>query len=47
MKNIELTKQEVDAILGQLVSLPMNRVENIVLFFRNKVQKFEQPTKDK
>jgi len=42
MKKVELTQKEVEAILNQLVSFPMDKVENLVLFFRNKLQESKQ-----
>lgn len=42
MKDIVLKQQEVKAILNQLISLPMHKIENLVIFFRSKLEEAEQ-----
>ncbi len=36
-KKVELEQKETELVLQQLSEMPMNRVENLVLFFRNKL----------
>ena len=43
---IELKKEEVEAIVNQLAGMPMNQVENLVGFFRTKLQQSEQPKEE-
>lgn len=42
MKKVELEQKETELVLQQLSEMPMNRVENLVLFFRNKLQEAKQ-----
>jgi hypothetical protein len=38
MTKVELEQQEVEMVLNQLTTMPMGKVENMVFFFREKLQ---------